>query len=44
MIKVWDYKNEYKELRKDFLKSIDGVFKSGTLVFGPQLDNFEKML
>ena len=42
MIKVWDYKDEYKILRKNILKSIDDVFKSGTLVFGPALDKFEK--
>ena len=42
MIKVWDYNQEYKILRKKILKSIDNVFKSGTLVFGPALDKFEK--
>ena len=42
MIKVWDYKDEYKILRKKVLKSVDDVFKSGTLVFGPALDRFEK--
>ena len=42
MIKVWDYNKEYKIIRKKILKSIDDVFKSGTLVFGPALDRFEK--
>ena len=42
MIKVWDYNQEYKILRKKILKSVDNVFKSGTLVFGPALDKFEK--
>ena len=42
MIKVWDYNQEYKILRKDIMKNIDGVFKSGTLVFGAYLDTFEK--
>ena len=42
MIKVWDYKKEYKILRKKILKAVDDVFKSGTLVFGPALDKFEK--
>ena len=42
MIKVWDYKEEYKVLRKKILKSVDDVFKSGTLVFGPALDKFER--
>ena len=41
MIKVWDYQKEYKILRKEILKSVDNVFKSGTLIFGPQLDKFE---
>jgi len=41
MIKVWDYQNEYKILRKEILKSVDNVFKSGTLIFGPHLDKFE---
>ncbi len=42
MIKVWDYNEEYKVLRSKILKSVDNVFKSGTLVFGPALDRFEK--
>ena len=42
MIKVWDYNKEYKVLRKKILKSVDNVFKSGTLVFGPALDKFER--
>jgi dTDP-3-amino-2,3,6-trideoxy-4-keto-D-glucose/dTDP-3-amino-3,4,6-trideoxy-alpha-D-glucose/dTDP-2,6-dideoxy-D-kanosamine transaminase len=42
MIKIWDYNQEYKVLRKKILKSIDDVLKSGTLVFGPALDRFEK--
>ncbi len=42
MIKVWDYNQEYKVLRKKILKSVDNVFKSGTLVFGPALDKFER--
>jgi dTDP-3-amino-2,3,6-trideoxy-4-keto-D-glucose/dTDP-3-amino-3,4,6-trideoxy-alpha-D-glucose/dTDP-2,6-dideoxy-D-kanosamine transaminase len=42
MIKVWDYNQEYKILRKKILRCIDDVFKSGTLVFGPALDKFEK--
>ena len=42
MIKVWDYLDEYKIHRKEFLNEIDSVFKSSTLVFGPKLAEFEK--
>jgi len=42
MIKSWDYQNEYVFLKKDILKSIDKVLKSGNLFFGNELDKFEK--
>ena len=42
MIKVWDYLKEYEELREEVLNEIDGVFKRGTLVFGPKTTEFEK--
>lgn len=42
MIKVWDYLDEYKTHRKEFLGAIDNVFKSSTLVFGPKLAEFEE--
>ena len=42
MIKVWDYLKEYEFLRDDILKAVDDVFKNGTLIFGPKLDEFEK--
>ena len=42
MIKVWDYKKEYELLREDILDAVDSVFKSGTLIFGPNVDEFEK--
>ena len=42
MIKVWDYLDEYKTHRKEFLSAIDNVFKSSTLVFGPKLAEFEE--
>ena len=42
MIKVWDYKKEYELLRDDILGAVDGVFKSGILIFGPNVDEFEK--
>ena len=38
MIKVWDYKKEYELLRDDILDAVDSVFKSGTLIFGPNVD------
>ena len=43
MIKSWDYQNEYKYLKKDVLKSIDKVLKSGNLFFGKELNKFEKI-
>jgi len=42
MIKSWDYSNEYRDLRKDILKAVDRVFKSGKLFFGNELIKFEK--
>lgn len=42
MIKFWDYRIEYKELRKKIINNIDNVFKSGNLIFGRQIKLFEK--
>ena len=42
MIKVWDYLKEYQLLRDDILKIVDEVFKSGILIFGPKLEEFEE--
>ena len=42
MIKVWDYKKEYQLLRDDILEAVDHVFKSGILIFGPNVEEFEK--
>ena len=42
MIKVWDYLKEYELLRDDILKAVDDVFKGGTLIFGPKLEEFEE--
>ena len=42
MINSWDYKNEYKYLKKDILKAINKVFKSGKLFFGNEAEKFEK--
>ena len=37
----WNYKNEYKHLRKNILKSIDRVLNSGQIFFGNELNKFE---
>ena len=41
MIKVWDYLKEYEQIRDEVLEEVDGVFKRGTLVFGPKTEEFE---
>ena len=43
MIKAWSYIEEYKELRKKILKSIDRTLKSGQIFFGKELQKFEKL-
>ena len=42
MIKSWSYIEEYKDLRKKILKSIDKSLKSGQIFFGKELEKFEK--
>jgi len=42
MIKSWDYKKEYNHLKKDILRAVDTVLKSGNLFFGNELSKFEK--
>ncbi len=42
MIKVWDYLKEYELLRDEILSAVDDVFKGGTLIFGPRLEEFEE--
>ena len=42
MIKAWSYIEEYKDLRKKILKSIDKTLKSGQIFFGKELEKFEK--
>ena len=42
MIKAWSYVEEYKELRKKILESIDKTLKSGQIFFGKELKKFEK--
>jgi dTDP-3-amino-2,3,6-trideoxy-4-keto-D-glucose/dTDP-3-amino-3,4,6-trideoxy-alpha-D-glucose/dTDP-2,6-dideoxy-D-kanosamine transaminase len=38
----WDYRREYEELREQILGSVDRVFKSGQLIFGPEGVAFER--
>jgi aminotransferase EvaB len=42
MIKSWSYNEEYINLRKKILKSIDKSLKSGKIFFGKELEKFEK--
>ena len=42
MIKWWSYIEEYKDLRKKILQSIDKSLKSGQIFFGNELHKFEK--
>ena len=42
MIKSWEYKIEYKFLKKKILTSIDKTLNSGNLFFGYELKKFEK--
>ena len=42
MIKAWSYIEEYKDLRKKILKSIDVALKSGQIFFGKELQKFER--
>lgn len=41
IINVWDYKQEYRNFRTQILKSVDRVFKSGSLILGNEVKNFE---
>jgi len=42
MIQYWNYLREYKNNDKKILNSVNKVFKSGTLLLGKELKNFEK--
>ena len=42
MIRSWSYIDEYKNLRKKILKSIDKTLISGQLFFGNEMKKFEK--
>lgn len=41
-IKVWSYLEEYETEREEILAAVDRVFKSGVLILGSSVDNFEK--
>tara|TARA_Y100000590_G_scaffold464615_1_gene634500 strand:- start:842 stop:1972 length:1131 start_codon:yes stop_codon:yes gene_type:complete len=42
MINFWSFTEEYKDLRKKILKSIDKTLSSGQIFFGSELQKFEK--
>ncbi|MBI5640748.1 MAG: DegT/DnrJ/EryC1/StrS family aminotransferase [Nitrospirae bacterium] len=42
MIRNWQYLDEYSACRKELLEIVDGVFSSGRLILGKQVDEFEK--
>ncbi|HZP61321.1 MAG TPA: DegT/DnrJ/EryC1/StrS family aminotransferase, partial [Opitutaceae bacterium] len=41
-IKVWEYLDEYAAERDGILAAVDRVFKSGTLILGPSVKQFEE--
>lgn len=41
MIKVWDYLKEYEAHREDILAAVDETFKSGRLILGAKVVEFE---
>jgi len=43
-IQVWTYLDEYEQLRDDILAEIDKVFKSGRLILGDNVSNFERSM
>lgn len=40
--RVWDYLAEYEAEREDILDAVDQVFRSGQLILGPSVSNFEE--
>jgi len=40
-IKVWDYLHEYLDNREAILETVDRVFRSGQLILGPHVTEFE---
>ena len=41
MIKVWDYLKEYEAHREEILAAVDETFKSGRLILGAKVTEFE---
>lgn len=41
-IPVWDYRREYEQYRDGILASVDKVFRSGRLILGESVQNFER--
>ena len=41
MIKVWDYLKEFEKEKEEIYSALDKVFKSGRLILGESVDNFE---
>lgn len=41
-IQVWDYRAEYAEEREDILAAVDSVFRSGRLILGERVREFEE--
>jgi aminotransferase EvaB len=41
-IKVWDYLSEYEEEQGEILAAIEGVLRSGQLILGDKVRNFEE--
>ncbi|QWD28820.1 DegT/DnrJ/EryC1/StrS family aminotransferase [Polynucleobacter paneuropaeus] len=42
LVKVWDYLQEYENERDEILSAVDRVFRSGVLILGDSVKNFEK--
>lgn len=38
----WQYLTDYEEERREILAIVDRVFSSGSLILGPQVENFER--
>lgn len=41
-VRVWGYLEEYEQEREEILAAVDGVFRSGQLVMGPEVESFER--
>lgn len=41
-IKTFDYLEQYENIREEVLSAVDRVLRSGRLILGPEVENFEK--